>query len=380
MDEAIFQYFERGFLYQDILSLLSVYHGVNWSIDQLRRFLKRHGLKRKGVQTARRDIIRALEVELEGPGALSGYRSMWQCLKTKHGLQVTRETVRILLHEIDPEGTAQRRARRLKRRIYRTKGPNYIWHLDGYDKLKPYGIAIHGAIDGYSRRMLWLEAGPTNQDPSRVAKYFVDSVKQLGCPRVVRVDPGTENGLTCTIQSFLRRTGTDALAGRSSYRYGKSTANQRIEAWWSFFRRYRSEWWISLFKDLVDFGAYDPGNEIQRWLFQYCFMDVIQRDLDAVVAFWNAHSIRKQNMAECPNGRPDILYFLPYRHGTRNYSEKPAHGDLCFVERFVKEQSKTGNNEFEEILSTIVAEHDLDYPLDWKDGLILYFRLLHITE
>lgn len=60
------------------------------------------------------------------------------------------------------------------------QGPNYIWHLDGYDKLKPYGIAIHGAIDGYSRRMLWLEAGPTNQDPSRVAKYFVDSVKQLG--------------------------------------------------------------------------------------------------------------------------------------------------------------------------------------------------------
>ena len=29
------------------------------------------------------------------------------------------------------------------------KGPNYLWHMDGYDKLKPYGFCIHGAIDGY---------------------------------------------------------------------------------------------------------------------------------------------------------------------------------------------------------------------------------------
>ena len=26
--------------------------------------------------------------------------------------------------------------------------PNFVWHLDGYDKLKPYGFAIHACIDG----------------------------------------------------------------------------------------------------------------------------------------------------------------------------------------------------------------------------------------
>ena len=41
-------------------------------------------------------------------------------------------------------------------------GPNFIWHIDGYDKLKPYGFCIHGAVDGYSRRILWLEVGPSN--------------------------------------------------------------------------------------------------------------------------------------------------------------------------------------------------------------------------
>ena len=30
-------------------------------------------------------------------------------------------------------------------------GPKFVWHLDGYDKLKPSGFTIHGASDGYSR-------------------------------------------------------------------------------------------------------------------------------------------------------------------------------------------------------------------------------------
>ena len=28
------------------------------------------------------------------------------------------------------------------------QGPNYLWHVDGYDKLTPYGLNIHGCIDG----------------------------------------------------------------------------------------------------------------------------------------------------------------------------------------------------------------------------------------
>ena len=28
------------------------------------------------------------------------------------------------------------------------QGPNWLWHIDRYDKRKPYGFAIHGAIDG----------------------------------------------------------------------------------------------------------------------------------------------------------------------------------------------------------------------------------------
>ena len=55
-----------------------------------------------------------------------------------------------MLKEIDSEGSELRR-HRLKRRVYVNQGFDYAWNLAGYDKLKPFGFAIHGAIDGYSR-------------------------------------------------------------------------------------------------------------------------------------------------------------------------------------------------------------------------------------
>lgn len=29
-----------------------------------------------------------------------------------------------------------------------TQGSNYLWHVDAYEKLNPYGFTIHGCIDG----------------------------------------------------------------------------------------------------------------------------------------------------------------------------------------------------------------------------------------
>lgn len=52
------------------------------------------------------------------------------------------------MRTLDPEGVSARLRHRLTRRVYVNKGPNYLIHIDGYDKLKRYGFPIHGAIDG----------------------------------------------------------------------------------------------------------------------------------------------------------------------------------------------------------------------------------------
>ena len=105
---------------------------------------------------------------------------------------------------LDPGEVELRARRRLKRRQCITKGPNHLWLIDGYDKLKLLGFRIHGAIDGCRRRILWLDVGYTDNDPTVISKYFVDCVQQLGgTARVMRADWGTENGYV----RFIRRDG-----------------------------------------------------------------------------------------------------------------------------------------------------------------------------
>ena len=71
-------------------------------------------------------------------------------------------------------------------------------------------------------------------------------------PQILRADRGSENVLIGGLQRFFRREHGDAFSGVRSFRYGSSTANQRIEAWWSILRRSRTNWWINYFKDMID--------------------------------------------------------------------------------------------------------------------------------
>lgn len=79
-------------------------------------------------------------------GRLCGYRSMYRLLRQKHNLNVTQDMVRNILRQIDPVSVTNRQRHTLRRRTYVSNGPNDTWHIDGYDKLRPYGILISGFV------------------------------------------------------------------------------------------------------------------------------------------------------------------------------------------------------------------------------------------
>ena len=72
-------------------------------------------------------------------GTLHGYKRIYQKALIR-GLNVRKEDVRLSLQTQASQGVALRAARRLQGRKYFAKGPNYIWHIDSYDKLKMFGI------------------------------------------------------------------------------------------------------------------------------------------------------------------------------------------------------------------------------------------------
>lgn len=267
-------YFNLGLSQKEILSFLKSREGHRLSERTLKRILKKNSMYRRRNYTDLNNIIPFIDEQVRKSSQLHGYRQMHlKCLQ--EGFTVKRETVRLALQLIDPDGVEIRRRRRLRRRQYSNSGPNFLWHLDSYDKLKPYGICINGCTDGFSRYILWLRTAKTNNDPKVIASYYYDTIATMqGFPRCIRADRGTENGHVEKMQQFLH----EECAQDTScppFMYGRSTANQRIESWWGILRKHNTQFWINFFEAMRDNLLFE-GSFMDKSLIQFCFMKNIQ--------------------------------------------------------------------------------------------------------
>ena len=152
------------------------------------------------------------------------------------------------------------------------------------------------------------------QEYQRPSDYLKQVKEVGGCPLLLVTDCGSENCIAASMQCVFRSNQQDDQAGAKSHRYCSSPANQRIEGWWSFFRRNRSNWWINLFKDLVNYGLICPGNILHMECLWLCFSKLLQEDLNKVKDHWNSHKISK-SLYGSVHGVPDVMYFLPEYYG-----------------------------------------------------------------
>ena len=166
-EDVIKRYLYDGYSYCEILCFLAKYHNISVSLRQLHRILRKYDLFRRKNYSSLNEIILALKMLLKESGSSLGYRRIHQKLR-QLGYFIDKETVRLCLKILDPSRVELRICRRLQRRAYFFPGPDHTWHIDGYDKLKPYGFAIHGAIDGYSRRIVWLYVSASKNNPSNI--------------------------------------------------------------------------------------------------------------------------------------------------------------------------------------------------------------------
>ncbi|XP_057293864.1 uncharacterized protein LOC130622416 [Hydractinia symbiolongicarpus] len=119
----------------------------------------------------------------------------------------------------------------------------------------------------------------------------------------------------------------DEYAGTGSFIVGTSTANQRIESFWSQFSKDRPSWW--------------------------------RKNLDKFAIRWNQHLLAPSKGATAPRGRPDTLYFVPELYGCESFKKTL---DL---------------NELEEFSQLSVPDHDNEPEFiefakqffQWKDQI-----------
>lgn len=219
-EEQLVYFRNLGYTWTDISSMLLI---SRWTVA---RRVKEYGIEHvTGFSNITDDEldnkIRQLQVlhgKVMGRSLILGHLSA-------QGLRVQVSRVRKALVRLDPGTSRIRWACLVKRRKYSVPAPNSLWHADGHHSLVSWGFVIHGAIDGYSRLIVYLQCA-TNNCKETVQELFQKSIVNFGIPSRLRTDKGGENALLWSSMEELRGR------NRRSFITGSSTHNQRIERLW----------------------------------------------------------------------------------------------------------------------------------------------------
>ncbi|XP_035990299.1 uncharacterized protein LOC105920722 isoform X1 [Fundulus heteroclitus] len=271
---------EFNFTVREIAKLFGV------SYRTVRRRMTENGLsvRMHYSDISRDDLIKVVSDFIQqfpnsGIKTVSGYLNSM-------GLRVQRARVIDTLRHVDPVGIICRGLgiNIVPRRVYSVPFPMALWHIDGNHKLIRWKIVIHGGIDGYSRKIVYLTASDNNKSTT-VLNAFLGAVEQFGIPKKVRSDKGGEN---IEVARFMLE---HPQRGARSFITGRSVHNQRIERLW------RDVWgavtinYHSAFNYLSESTAFSVDNEIDQICLHYVILPRINRDLQLFKQAWDRHSL-----------------------------------------------------------------------------------------
>ena len=180
-------------------------------------------------------IVRNLVAQELEKGAIDGYgRRYLYTYFRQRGFICARDRLFQAYRTLNPQAVESRKQDLQRHRgEYIVPGPDFIWSIDGYDKLKPYGIEIYACIDAYARYIPWIYIGISNSTAISCLRQYLDCIEANDRqPRFVRSDRGGETVMLADAHFQLQQALESDLEFRDCYLYGTSTANQRIEAWW----------------------------------------------------------------------------------------------------------------------------------------------------
>ncbi|KAI7933024.1 hypothetical protein MJO28_017860 [Puccinia striiformis f. sp. tritici] len=294
----------------------------------------------------------------------TGYRRMRTMLMRQHNICIPQVVVYDALKQVDPEGMGERVRQSCKRRVYRTLGPNHIWSCDGHDKLKPFGLTVYGFIDAWSRKILGMYVHVTNNDPRHIAVYFLHIVSKAGgIPFKVTSDHGTKTITMAAHQMCLSYQYTDITLEEAEDRmhFTKSTHNQKIEQLWSQMMKQHNQTIKNDIVEEMNSGGYDAEDGVQKLLFKFLWIPVLQSSVDIWVDSYNHHRKRFDKNTTLPTAcTPDFSYSTPeFFHTTDQLVKVPSHHiDGLMQESYpdVQEMFAHTPPDFHEVASTIMAE------------------------
>lgn len=159
-------------------------------------------------------------------------------------------------------------------------------------------MVVHGCVDSYSRRIMYLEASDNNRSET-VCQLFIDSANKFGLPSRVRGDRGAEN--FSVAEYMIRERGS----GHGSFIWGKSVHNQRIERLWRDVFHGCLIIFYKLFYQMEEQLLLNIEDDIHMFSLHYVFLKRINHALTQFVEAWNNHPL-----SICRHHSPIQLWIL----------------------------------------------------------------------
>ena len=291
-------------------------------IKTLDRRLRHFNIKYIDYNTPLQDVKDAVQKELEGPGKLLGVRAMTKKLRMVHNIKVPRDLINNVMFEYDPDGLAERQPcnkDKRKKGNFVTQGVNWVWSLDGHDKLmgfqnSTFPIALYGCYDTGSRKVLYLKVWTSNSRPELTARWYFDYIFEARkISSMLRLDKGTETGLLASIHAFLRKEHGD-MAPEDTVHFGSSTSN-KIERFWKEIHERMEKFFKRQLLELLERGHYNPEDEDDRNMLSFIYIPIVQREVNVFIELWNNSRTRLQKKTLMPDGIPNYIYSNPEEYG-----------------------------------------------------------------
>lgn len=274
-----------GFSWQKISEILGI---SRWTLHRRVREMNLPNLREFSLIS--NDELDALVKEyINRHGETSGQAYVTGYLRSI-GLHIQRQRIRDCMARLNPDNAVLRWGMVVARRRYNVPWPNSLWHLDGHHSLIRWNLVVHGCIDGFSRRIIFLQCSSNNLS-NTVLSLFLDAIETDGglWPSRIRVDKGVENVLVCDAMVEARGE------GRGSFIAGPSTHNQRIERLWREVFRCVLHFFYYVFYAMEDAGILFIDNPSHMFALHFVYLPRINQALDEYKEAFNNHGIRTAN-------------------------------------------------------------------------------------
>ena len=132
------------------ISIPKLASSLGVSVSTVKRYMHQYGIERPPFSTISDSSLDAAIKEYKAVHPNTGIRYIRGHF-SQQGMRVQRKRIIASLSRVDSVAKVMLQRKAIERRVYESSRPNALWHVDGHHKLGPWGIVIHGFVDGYDR-------------------------------------------------------------------------------------------------------------------------------------------------------------------------------------------------------------------------------------